>query len=225
MKKLILLLILILVAVVIGSPGYENPQTYTEVDPSTDLSLYGDPTYRVWVDDIASEVVCYVKKDFGAGYFTDFEMNVDTELHTTASSTASLVWAVSVSNNTRQDMYDNDDGIIIQWRDATGIDPHFRIASYVSDENDDTGKLSLNQFYYLRINRTGSLTWCKVYSDASHETLVDSIGVDNDNTAYQQLFYALSTGSTTLSMDSYNEKLEIISAGGSAAARNVIVIQ
>ncbi len=89
---------------------YEDLTTYTEVDTQSRLTV---GTYDVLATALQKGDVAYLYKDFGAGFFGDFEINFEIEISSSASGDSMLcMLALGDTPGTWQDMNATDDGII-----------------------------------------------------------------------------------------------------------------
>ena len=83
----------------------ENLLTYTEVDSAGDLTV--DSTSVIF-DTMRLDAVSYVYKDFGASYFSDFDIDFEAEITASDVGGETDIFCLSNTIGTRQDTIDNN---------------------------------------------------------------------------------------------------------------------
>ena len=162
--------------------GHEDFTTYAEVDSGSDITITSS---KMDVSSMRRDAVSHVSKDRTADHFGDFKHLVDIYLGGIDTSALVGVWAVTDSPMTYQDMETANKGLSVYIYDLSGT---LRIA--VEDhENDnyDTYIASDSTNYYLTIERSSTTLTCKIYSDASRETLIDTLTVTCETTPYRYI--------------------------------------
>jgi len=165
----------------------ENLTTYIEVDSGSDITVTAPSASFV---AMPREVVSYVYKDFGAGYFTDFD--IDFEFQITAMSTTGVASIFSVSNTigTFQDQITAGDGLRVV---AYGNTNNFQIQ--IRDENIVAGDVytyggTSTPLLYCTVKRNGTTFTLDVYSDSGRTSLLDTLTITCETGAKRYLSVA-----------------------------------
>ena len=182
LKVLCLVLILLLP---VNVWAFEDFTTYTEVDPNSDITVTSS---KLDVDTMRRDALSYVRKDKGSGHFEDFEHLVTIPLTSVSADHMGLGhWVIANSSDTHVQRDDNNDGLSItsyRWPTAT-----YRI--FLKDHTNDGEDFyvtSINTTYYLTIERSSTTCTCKIYSDVSRETLLDTLTITCGTGTYQYIY-------------------------------------
>ena len=188
----------------------EDFTSYTEVDEDADITVTAS---KCDVSTMRRDALSYVRFDYGENYFTNFESHVTVGAGAETDDNANVgVWALSNGSNTEEQMSTNGEGIKVYW--------YYEAASgglqlYLTDfdsANEDLSVLAASTPYYLIIRRIGTLVTCEIYSDAVHETLVDTLTVTGTALAYRYIYGVVSRqsdSSPAASLSAYCENLEL----------------
>lgn len=143
---------------------YEDFTTFTEVE-STGNNFWSQTSTRNTFTGIIGTDDSHVYKDFGAGYFGDYEHWLDIEITSiTGSNDRAIIWAVSNAIGA----YDVSVGQILQIRTSSGT----KFSIYLTDKGNSNevsayGLFDPNTSYYIKIYRSGTSVTFKVYPSAS----------------------------------------------------------
>jgi len=192
----------------------ENLTTYTEVDSAGDLTI---TSASAAFDTMPRQVVSYVYKDFGASYFSDFD--IDFEFQITAISTTGIATVFSLSNTigTFQDQLTANDGLIVV---VYGNTSNFQIQ--IRDENTDTTDLytyggTSTPILYCTAKRNSTTFTLDVYSDSGRTALLDTLSISCETGAkrYLSVVQSRDAGSGD-SITGYSQNYEIQFASSSS---------
>lgn len=174
----------------IGTPVVEDFDDYTETDPSATIGVSGDTITFTDLDRSADARVTY---DYGAAYFSgDFVHYFDTTMTAMDSGALATVWALKNTDADDGWCNANERCIVAFWWDNAGD-----AMLYLREYNGDTtmtsdsvaGIAKDGTVYYCKVKRVTSegvngVIYLYIYSDATHETLVDrlvlNLGADTD---------------------------------------------
>lgn len=178
----------------------ENYNDYTEVDPDGLGRTTGHVQWNAdgnHLDHVAwqqSEDESRLYDDKGANHFGDFEHKVDIYWVLTSPSgnyfCTGIQWMLS---NTVDDTgYHNDNNIdylAVAFRQtSTGQNRLYAMARDGATINVDYYACSLTTWYYLVIERSTSTLTCKIYSDSSRTTLLDTLSVTCPTTQFRYIY-------------------------------------
>lgn len=192
----------------------EDFTTYTEVDPNDHITR---TVSRVTFTGLIRDESAYVYDDKNAGHFGDFEHLLDFCIDTIIGTSVRIRVALWGVTNEAADFKDFDNGIVIDLFNNTGSTTEFKIRIRVKSggnwgNSDTSSLLNVDTPYYLTITREGSITTCKIYSDADRINLVDTISIDSGSTTYRYIIVSQSMTNTvegTLSITGYVENLDL----------------
>ena len=145
--------------------------TFTEEDPSSHLTV---SMHHLDFDAYMNED-CYLYKDYGIDYFSDFEHKVDVKASGLDYGDGGYIWMLS---------NDIDDGYgllhdrktfigISFWYDALVLEEVHSSDAYL----DFSSTISEDTLYYLTITKSGTLLTCKIYSDSGRTILLDTLSL------------------------------------------------
>jgi hypothetical protein len=198
-KRLFILLFLL-----VASPAFsvtEDFTTFTETDSASDITI--NSATQITVSSMARTANSSVAKDYGAGYFGNFEHRIQTN-HTSSDVSAgwvNTVWTLgNVANPTMQDLADDGAGLLVYW----GAGPKLWLQEdHGTITSDSSTTLSDGTEYYLTIKRTDSAITCTIYSDADRTTTVDTLSINHVSNTYRYLGVATSRDASGTDANSY----------------------
>lgn len=195
----------------------EDLTTYTETDSGGDITV---TSTKADVSTMEDDAVSYVRKSFGANYFTTFEIDFEGYLDLTSESGYPFGGVCALSANdakTLEALLADNEGVscYFQWLDynSTKI---LRLRQYW-DDNGDNYTCAYDTLYYCTFKRTGSALQLLIYSDSGRTSLLDTLSVTFNSTGCEYLYAISSAGRTSPDNDTstyYGQNYEIISAGG-----------
>ena len=178
----------------------EDLTSYTEVDPSSDLTVTSN---LIVVDTMIRNVTAGVYKDFGAGYFSgDFSFTFDYDFTgSSANYAACSLCALSMGYYLgREDRNNANDGLEIYiGSDVTSSLIQTVVREWASpDDNDLTGITdSIPQHYYFTFSRVGTTVTVLIHRDADRTILYDTLVMTVSSAlAYRYLYPVTSFDST-----------------------------
>ncbi|VAV82522.1 hypothetical protein MNBD_DELTA01-1618 [hydrothermal vent metagenome] len=198
----------------------EDLSTYTEVDPSGDLTVTSS---KCTADTMASNIDVYLRDDKGASHFGDFEHLVTAEFTSNNGTTWPLnsYWALTSSASvvSQQDMITANEGLISYHIHVGGGTIQTVIKDFANGNYDIWTGASFATPYYMTIERSGTAMTCKIYSDSGRTTLVDTLSLTCGTQSYRYIFAIQGHGSTEIgrSYSGYVESLDLQETGGAVA--------
>ncbi len=196
----------------------EDLSTYTEVDPNGDLTITSS---KCDISTMASNIDVYLRADKGAGHFGDFEHLVTAEF-TSAGSTwpLNIFWALTSSTGvvSLTDMATVDEGLRA-YNKWTGSAIEHVLVDDTNGNYDIWAGASFATPYYMTIERTSTTMTCKIYSDSSRTTLLDTLSLTCGTQSYRYIFATMGHGATNggRSYTGYVEDLDLQEAGSVVA--------
>lgn len=194
--------------------AYEDYTTYTEVDnANNDITVNG--ANSVTGNTLTRTDTAYLYDDKGAAFFDDFEHYHDCKpISSTVHSSYAACWGIS---DTIGDVADWANGIcVFVWRTGVTVPQFMLYERGGAGVIDQSINVSWNTRYYLITDRNDTVLTTKIYSDAAHTVLVDTMTGACDTTAYRYIFgiasYDTSSAPYSITMDCYN--LDIQEAAG-----------
>ncbi len=192
----------------------EDFTEFTEVDSGGDITITAS---KMDVDTMPKGANSYTYKSYGAGHFGDFDHLLDVYTgneDTGAWGNYAGCWAVVDTPGTKADAeYTHNEGIylFVLRPDASR---KFTLVDYSNDE-DDSGGISVNTKYYLTISRSSTTATCLIYTDSGRTNLHDTLSITCGITAYE---YAQGVCSQEQSGNNeasyYIENLDLQEGGG-----------
>lgn len=165
----------------------EDFTTWTETDPGDDITVTSTK-----VDfNLPRNVISYVYSDKGAGHFDgDFEHLFELYIDSYGNGMVAT-WMLSnqiapiVTQNNHIELWIHNSGLV-------GLREEYSSTDY----SDTTISCNVDTLYYLKIKRdeavgTYGTIYCYIYSDASRETLVDTLSVALHEKIDWQYIYAV----------------------------------
>jgi len=185
-----------------ASPGYEDLQNnYTTVGSNTQFIT----NYEAKANPYDRDVDEYVYKDFGSGYFTDFEHLFDMFWDGASHNTAGwmMFWGLS---NDLDDAYAWTNGLKIYGEEFSSQVKY--TLTDVGGASDNTGWITFHVWYYCRVQRSGTTVTLKIYSsevlrDAGGSPDVDTLSITGATTAYRYSYALSSWNSGNADRDTY----------------------
>jgi PKD repeat protein len=172
---------------------YETFTTYTEVDPSSHLTV---TSYVVTFANVTRNESTYLYKDYGVDNFDALDVDFEFKI-TTTSGLYSVIRLLGFSNTVGPANTWESTSIQTEiYRDGSSSYKLKLFRGHALAE--DAMSISLNTFYYCTMERTaGSDTvTIKVYSDSDRTTLLDTLTVSGYGTAKWRYIYAVSSVNT-----------------------------
>ncbi len=163
-----------------ASTGIQDYTGYIEVDPNTRIAVSAS---RVTWTDLARNETAYVYDDFGAAFFAgDFTHTLGLTITAGDLSSAlfSAVWLITNTVDEYKGIRNNDALALVFF--FSGATPNIRLIETVGGSNSESSQfnITIGTTYYMTITRdetvgaNGTLT-CKIYSDATRTTLLDTL--------------------------------------------------
>lgn len=171
-------------AAICTTQNFEDTGVWTEADGETDITLSGS---TITVDTMIGTVTSYVRRNYGVNGITNIKVDFHTKW-TNCSGPWVTVGIMTLGNTAQACLNDLDianDGIVAQFTlDGSSV---YRITLIDrQDNNSDAYIAAINTDYYCtfeRVHATGVNT-LKIYSDSDRTTLLDTLTVTDDGTAY-----------------------------------------
>lgn len=174
----------------------EDFTTYDEHDPNGVISFSG--TNEIDVNSIDRDNRATVIDNKGVGHFGNFEHYVEAKSAYKNSYGYGYVWAVDDNGgdgaNHRDMRYHiaNDESCMAVRMFRSGSSTKYiRLFGQIeagATNTDDWNSASADTWYYLVIERSGTTATCKIYSDASHTNLLDTLTVTCESTSYRYIW-------------------------------------
>jgi len=162
----------------------EDFTEFTEVDSDGDITITAS---KMDVDTMSKGADSYTYKSHGASHFGDFDHLLDVYTGnegTEGYGNRAGCWAVVDNPGNYSDAkYTHHEGIYV-WvvhPDASRI---FTLIDYSNNE-DDSGGISVNTKYYLTISRSNTTATCLIYTDSGRTNLHDTLSITCGTTAYE----------------------------------------
>lgn len=181
---------------------YEKLLTYTDGDSATFLDTH---THSVTVTGMTRDANAYLRKDFGASYFTgDFQQDFTVTINSCSDNgnvgAIMGVWGMSMSARTSiKDMTNNTDGTALYMYCLSNSSQYkwslIVNGSATTVEYSDSIPVITR---YIRMTRTSGALTAKIYSDANYTTLLSTLTPASDTHAYRYYYPVVSynTGHT-----------------------------
>lgn len=160
---------------------YEDFEDYIEEDPNNHINVAS--ATHVDVDGMTENEDAYLYDDKGADHFTDFEHLIDVKAISSVgpNGTGGYCWVLANTVDDWRGIY-NADGdllsvLLIYWAPAPSgwriylqeVDGGNYYATYQP--------ITVNTWYYLTIERSGTALTCKVYSDSARTNLLFTLSL------------------------------------------------
>jgi hypothetical protein len=179
--------------------AFEDWTTYTEVDPGATITVAAQ---QITCNPIERDRDTYVYNDKGAGHFGNFVHYIDVKENggTSDLNSVMMCWGL---NNTVNDFFPSGGGneaLCVMVKKLAG-NIEIRLQDRGNSNEDSNVGLATNTRYYLKIERTGlTALSCKIYTDAAHLNLVDTLTIVCQNTTYRYV-YGVNTYNTATDLD------------------------
>jgi hypothetical protein len=172
------------------SSSAEDLTTYTEYDPSSDLTV---TSTSVAFDTVARTAEGYVVYDFGASYFDDWEVQFDFVVSAVTGQTACAFGAFSNTLGDMADIMAANDGYTCNFYWPGGGSCEVIIEDFDNDTNDKyyPGGSTFSRLY-ATWTKVGTAITCALYSDSGRTTLVDTLSLVCTETL-KRYFYAFNS--------------------------------
>lgn len=187
----------------------ENFTTYTEVDPNSRITVSASK-----IDfNLSRKEDAYVYKDFGAGFFGDFDILGEFEFtsgNATNETFLSTMWnAVDDFLALQNNAGENGVGMSARHQGAT-VDMRIENVSGTTRTIDVfTGSFGVR--YYTRFKRVGTVGTVLIYSDAARTILLDTLSLTLNSTPLRY-FYGVQSyndGVTTAQMLGFTQNIDL----------------
>jgi hypothetical protein len=179
----------------------EDFTTYTEVDPNSDITVTAS---RCTVDTMRNDVTAYVRKDYGADHFTDFEHLVAINVSTFNEYASIGWWGLDDGEGTYTAREVTHRGITL-WSYSTGRS----LNVYDHDEWFYDSSPNLGGVHYLTMARSEGTFTVAIYSDSDRTNLEDTLSIAS-TAAYRYVCSVNSRGgSGSVTGSGYVEDLDL----------------
>lgn len=170
-------------------PSYEDFTTYTEVDPTTELTV---TTNNIAFADIGRNDRCYVWDDKGASHFGNFVHLLEVNVSEAVSGAVGYVWAISELNTSV--ISSSTFALAVSLNPGVTGTPRFFIQQFGggSPGFGNLVSLTLNTHYYVTVNRTGT-TLNATFRTGSHSGTVQGSSQRTCNSSSLQYIYGFSS--------------------------------
>lgn len=186
--------------------AYIDYSTFTEQDPS---NYWSQTATRNTFTGLEISTNNYVYKDYGVGYFQNFDYWFDCRL--TASNSHSLaLTGIFRTSNTLGAYGGNNIAVAFAYSSGNKLYLH----NFGLSVGDYSSAISLDTTYYCAITRIDTTVTLKIYTSASDRSsdinLFDTLTITSDTTAYRYLYGGFSRygGSWGYTMSGYVENLK-----------------
>ena len=207
----------------------EDFSTYTK------LGDYTVATSKVsWTTSLTDTAEAYVGKDFGAAYWGDFSVTLDSKLTRNENSEKGF-WNLTsgatagLADLCRADMDTNNEGLSFhawcQWNGFENVDYHLQ--DFDGDSSDSATDITNNTVYYCTFARVAatSSTTVKIYSDSGRTTLVDTMTITYNADTYRYAGVANpNTGGQWNKSSGYVDNVTITVGGAAVDDSQVFII-
>lgn len=168
----------------------EDFTTYTEVDADGDITVAAGSVTIATMDRWG---VSYVYRQYADNTFGNFVHLVDVNWTAATGDAAQIAyWQVTNSSYTVQDAYDNLEGLLGGLYRASSSDYRITIRNSADGTVDYASYASAPGQRYLRLQRSGSVFTCVIYTDAARTTVEDTLSVACATTTYKNIVVASS---------------------------------
>jgi hypothetical protein len=150
---------------------YEDYTTYTEVDPSSDLTVAAN---TITVSTLRRDAATYVYADKGAAHFGNFTHLLEVNASAIETSSCCSVWSVANLVGTWLDEQNANVGINLVFAHLSGT-LNFRIYDNADDSYDIWTGPSLATWYYITVDRNGTALTAYIRTESHTGTLQDTI--------------------------------------------------
>jgi hypothetical protein len=163
---------------------YEDFTTYTEVDPSSQITVNKHSIYHACSP---TEIEAYVYKDYGISSLNDFEHKVEVEMDAGSNIRFLCYWNVANASGAFWPMA-NDGETFLSIRMRPGSPHLFQLMENVglTEEYDSFNPTGFDIRYYLTIRKSGTSLECTIYSSSG---FVDSLSITLDSNHYFRYVY------------------------------------
>lgn len=206
----------------IETSSSQDLTTYTEVDSAGDLTV---TSTKVDFDTMQVVADAYLYKDFGAGYFGDFDIDFEAEI--TASATGSIAVLIGIGNTagSRADWESANDGMFLYaLNNAGNIELWLKCSNTDNLDSYTPAAGSTMALRYFSFKRSGTTLTLEIYSDSSRTVLVDTLTVTSESGTKRYLHAVASRDSVgTATITGYTQNFsEITSTSSSLDAETEI---
>lgn len=170
--------------------------TWTETDDSGDLTVASS---LITISTMRRDAVSRVHRDFGADYFANFEIQIETQVTAEEITGACGVFAISSAVGSLNDLIVSNSGVVIQWYYNSLFDWRLYLTDYIVGGDPYAYKSWLTTRpgkKYLTLIRSGTSWSLKIYSDSGRTTLEDTLSITGTALSLRYLECAIGRGAT-----------------------------
>lgn len=181
-------------------PSYDDLTTWNQVDPANYQTVTNVQTTSLGTR-MPGDVTSYLNKDSGNGYWTTFQQSLDvkTENYVGYGQVNLVPWSISNSSAaTYAGLTSAGEGIGL----IMDMPNRVTLYNFATDESDFTTAsraLYWGTWTYYTIQRTDSAITCRIYTDAERTSLLDTLTIPYDSTAFRYVTINASDGSVASS--------------------------
>lgn len=177
-----------------SGPTYEDFTAYTEVDPSSDLTV---DTNSIVVDTMTRGVDAGVYKDFGVDHFTgDFTFTWDFNFESSngGSDSAASVFALTQNYLLTRDARDVGNNGFDIYISASAPNIITFLRDWQNDSADQTSEIyPPPKRFWFTLTRSGTSIALQIHTDASRTTLYDTLNINQSSAHAYRYLYPLSS--------------------------------
>jgi len=172
--------------------GLEKLLLYTEGDSGSVLT---PTTHKVTVNGSTISTNDYLRYDYGASYFGDFVHRFKTTIDEclgggSGNGYTGSVWALTASARTGvEGLQSGNDGVYLYLYCESDASVYrwglYNAADDTSDTFNDSAPVLVR---YVEMERSGGTTTAKIYSDENYTTLLDTLTVSGNSTAFRYVY-------------------------------------
>lgn len=183
-------------------PTYEDLSTWEEYESNGNYITVDGTSWSVTT--IPRPAISTIRKNFGANYFTDFEIEGEFNYTYANDNGSCCYFALTNGQGTLQDMIDAGSGLAaFIYREGTTN--RYFLQTFHDSSNDQA--VFGSGHYYWNISRTGTTASLKFYSNSERTTLIDTVTVTCPTNFSHMLAVCsrdgLGSGVVTMSGDNY----------------------
>ena len=175
-------------------PSAYDFTTFTEVDPSSDLTV---TTNTIVADTMRRDVSAGVYKDFGENFFSGdftFEWDFNFQGEVGSYGACSIFALTPVFALTRDNRDTSNTGIDVYISINTGDVIQTFLRDWVTDSADQTDTAyTVPQRFWYTLTRVSSTITLKIYTDANRSVLYDTLSISNGAAPAYRYLYPLSS--------------------------------
>lgn len=190
--KILLVLFILLFSTLAVSQTYENfVADYTEVDALGEINVGDTDNHDIILTDLGRGSVSYVRKDFTADHFGDFECQFEFNYSINDGSAVNGQFALAngATNDNMTDISANDAGIYVSTYGSGVNQFNLSMSDKITDQSDTwAAPITLSTWFYITIIRSGTTLTLDAYDDAARTNLVDGLSIICCTTKFQYFY-------------------------------------